>query len=108
MPESTPVVPEEAVEITPDDRARLREIARLVEVDFRRDDAQRDARFLHRFAERPAIQDLEARIRERLTTVEAARAFKDAVPVAWRGISTVDLIAGLRAAFDQAQGGQEQ
>jgi hypothetical protein len=41
------------IPIDEDDRERLREIARLVEVDSIRDDAQRDARFLHRFAERP-------------------------------------------------------
>lgn len=43
---------EQTNRVTEDDRARLREIARLIEVDSIRDDAQRDARFLHRFAER--------------------------------------------------------
>jgi hypothetical protein len=42
----------DSIPVTDDDRDRLREIARLIEIDSRRDDAQRDARFLHRFAER--------------------------------------------------------
>ncbi len=49
-------VEEGLIRVDEDDRARLREIARLIEVDSRRDDAQRDARFLHRFAERPTQQ----------------------------------------------------
>jgi hypothetical protein len=53
-PEPESVDGEELIPIDEDDRERLREIARLIEVDSRRDDAQRDARFLHRFAERPA------------------------------------------------------
>lgn len=54
-----------------DDRARLREIARLIEVDSQRDDAQRDARFLHRFAERPAaLPAIYADLRERMDDEE--------------------------------------
>jgi hypothetical protein len=71
----------DTVTITQDDRERLREIGRLVEVDSIRDDAQRDARFLHRFAERPALEAapehshvpsvLGDEDRERLRTVAA-------------------------------------
>lgn len=40
----------------------------------------------------------EAEVRERLTTSSAAQAFRRAVPPAFREISTVDLLTGLRAA----------
>ena len=68
--------------VTEDDRERLREIARLIEVASLRDDAQRDARFLHRFAERLPSDLVSLGERERLKTAfRNAAAADDASPL---------------------------